>query len=554
MNLALDLILRSTALLATGLAISWVCRGASAAVRHRVLTVTVVAALLLPLASLVAPRWTLPWLPASAATAPVLATAPQAAPAVSTETAFTLDTSAPSPARRISPDRLVGAIWLTGSLLVIFPLLLGLVRLRRISRDSAATAGAWSHDARRIAVSMGLARDVRTLSGTRADLLVAWGWRRPTILVPHTAVAWSAERRQVVLAHELAHLVRGDWAAQLGADVVRALYWFNPLAWALDRQLRVESECACDDHVLRQGVSATDYASHLVGIAHELNVHRRQSLPAPAMARPTSLEGRVRAMLTTSRDRRPVTRLATTAIALAFTLFTLAAAGAQPALVPVSGTVVDPTGRVLPNVLVALSDPATASRFEVRTSQSGQYQFASVLPADYILELTLLGFQPATARLHVAAATTHNHAMQVGTLQETIRVTGPSASAPAADVAAQRASAGERFAAHAVRGTEPCRASGPPPVGGNILPPWKLVHVTATYPEDLRASGVGGTVTLTAVIGVDGAVRDIADVKGPHAALEAAAVDAVRDWQFSATYLNCEPIEVRMTVTTNFVP
>jgi hypothetical protein len=48
-------------------------------------------------------------------------------------------------------------------------------------------------------------------------------------------------------------------------------------------------------------------------------------------------------------------------------------------------------------------------------------------------------------------------------------------------------------------------------------------------------------------------VRDIQNVQGPHPELSAAAEDAVRQWQFSTTLLNCEPIEVRMTVTTNFV-
>lgn len=86
------------------------------------------------------------------------------------------------------------------------------------------------------------------------------------------------------------------------------------------------------------------------------------------------------------------------------------------------------------------------------------------------------------------------------------------------------------------------------------MPPRKLVDVRPVYPPEVLAAGTGGIVTLTAVIGTDGAVQEITDAHGPDSALEIAAADAVRGWQFSQTFLNCEPIEVLMTVTTNFVP
>jgi protein TonB len=57
---------------------------------------------------------------------------------------------------------------------------------------------------------------------------------------------------------------------------------------------------------------------------------------------------------------------------------------------------------------------------------------------------------------------------------------------------------------------------------------------------------------MEAVIGTDGAVQEVRTVKGPHPDLEAAAVEAVRQWQFTTTLLNCDPIEVTMHVTVNF--
>ena len=72
------------------------------------------------------------------------------------------------------------------------------------------------------------------------------------------------------------------------------------------------------------------------------------------------------------------------------------------------------------------------------------------------------------------------------------------------------------------------------------------------YPASLKAAGVAGTVTMDAVIGTDGLVRELRNIRGPDPELEAAAADAVRQWRFSTTLLNCEPVEVEMHVTTNF--
>ena len=72
------------------------------------------------------------------------------------------------------------------------------------------------------------------------------------------------------------------------------------------------------------------------------------------------------------------------------------------------------------------------------------------------------------------------------------------------------------------------------------------------YPAHLRSAAVVGTVTMKATIDVEGRVRDVSDVVASHPDLESPAVDAVRGWEFTTTLLNCQPIEVEMTVTVNF--
>lgn len=113
-----------------------------------------------------------------------------------------------------------------------------------------------------------------------------------------------------MLGHELAHVRRADWLVQMAAEMVRSLYWFNPLLWNACKRLREESERACDDAVLNLGVDGSAYATQLVDLARTFTRRRRSMfppLPAPAIARPSSLEKRIRAMLSIDLNRRPIT-------------------------------------------------------------------------------------------------------------------------------------------------------------------------------------------------------------------------------------------------------
>ena len=93
--------------------------------------------------------------------------------------------------------------------------------------------------------------------------------------------------------------------------------------------------------------------------------------------------------------------------------------------------------------------------------------------------------------------------------------------------------------------------SAPVRVGGDIKEPRKIRDVKPVYPELARASAVQGIVILEVVVTYDGTVRE-AKVLRSVALLDDAAVEAVRQWQFTPTFLNNQPVEVVMTVTVNF--
>jgi periplasmic protein TonB len=88
-------------------------------------------------------------------------------------------------------------------------------------------------------------------------------------------------------------------------------------------------------------------------------------------------------------------------------------------------------------------------------------------------------------------------------------------------------------------------------VGGDIQAPKKIRTVAPVYPEDAKAAGVQGVVMLEAVIGTNGSVIEI-EVRRSVPMLDDAAIEAVRQWEYTPTLLNGEPVELLMTVTINF--
>jgi protein TonB len=88
-------------------------------------------------------------------------------------------------------------------------------------------------------------------------------------------------------------------------------------------------------------------------------------------------------------------------------------------------------------------------------------------------------------------------------------------------------------------------------VGGIVKAPAKVHDMTPVYPSIAQAARVQGLVIIQATIGVDGVVID-ASVLRSVPLLDQAALDAVRQWRYTPTRLNDEPVAVVMTVTVNF--
>ena len=105
-------------------------------------------------------------------------------------------------------------------------------------------------------------------------------------------------------------------------------------------------------------------------------------------------------------------------------------------------------------------------------------------------------------------------------------------------------------AAPTVQGRPPA-LNGPVRVGGNIQPPAKIKDVRPHYPPEAQQARIQGVVIVEVLIDENGKVKD-ARVLRSIPMLDAAAVDAVRQWEFTPTLLNGQGVQVIMTATVQF--
>jgi TonB family protein len=90
-------------------------------------------------------------------------------------------------------------------------------------------------------------------------------------------------------------------------------------------------------------------------------------------------------------------------------------------------------------------------------------------------------------------------------------------------------------------------------VGSNVLES-KLVHkVDPVYPDAAKVARISGVVILQVTVGVEGNVLEAQVLRG-HPLLTQAALEAVRQWRYSPTVLNGEPVPVTATVSLRFHP
>ena len=291
--------IKATAILALGLGALRLLRQSRAALRHLLLLAVFGTVLALPIAALVLPVFAIPVPDQVALTVPSIVFEAQADVAVTPLAEAPVTRSATGSSESVSVTQLVLIVEGLGATLALMPLIAGLWQTRRLR----AAARHWSRGQKRIERLVRAAQIRRHVEVLVHDGLpgpVTCGVWRPALLFPADAKHWDDKDFERAAIHELEHVRRHDWATDCFARAVCALYWFHPLAWMTWRQLRLESERAADDAVVRER-EATAYADLLVTFAQRLAAGPHNYVIA--MANRRDLPIRIRALLDESRPR-----------------------------------------------------------------------------------------------------------------------------------------------------------------------------------------------------------------------------------------------------------
>jgi hypothetical protein len=158
-------------------------------------------------------------------------------------------------------------------------------------------------------------RKVSLAISEKLTVPAAIGFFRPMIVLPKwTLGELSTAALNSVLIHELAHLQRRDDWTNLAQKVVRALLFFHPAVWWVERQLSLEREMACDDVVLSRTSNPRAYAECLVTVAERSFMRRGLALAQAAVSKMRQTTLRVSQIL--DGDRSAATRAWKPALAL----------------------------------------------------------------------------------------------------------------------------------------------------------------------------------------------------------------------------------------------
>ena len=361
----LDVLVKSTLVLGVAALFGVASRGrATASVRHAIWVAALAGAILGPLLGAWLPAIRVPLLPAElralplhdttghvaspaggtfgrdfAARWPGVREAPASAahPAAPTALREAPAVATPSDSRALArqvrdavASSSLAVIWAVGAILVLIRLVASRMAVGRLTRSRVPGRKPWLGLARRLARMMRVPRRLRFLRSDRVSMPLACGVWRPAVVLPVEADDWHDARIRAVLLHELAHVRRRDCLTQLLVDAAVALLWFHPLAWMARRAVRRERERACDDLVLVSGTDAPEYAMHLLDVARAAQGQPSGLVMSGgvAMARASELEGRLMAILDTTRARHALTARALATV----TLVTLAVVAPMSAL------------------------------------------------------------------------------------------------------------------------------------------------------------------------------------------------------------------------------
>jgi uncharacterized protein (TIGR03435 family) len=252
--------------------------------RHAVWTAVLIGMMVLPLVSVFAPQWKLPLLPKK----------PETVAQIQVQQSDDF-TEAESSSVRLNSvataqSQAVRSAWPAPGTMLLWCYLAGVLAM------AAWRLTGWMMLVRVISRSKPLSlRKLRKLRES-ADILtpVTVGVLRPSVILPAGWLSWNTNTKRAVLAHEFAHIRRGDRWISFLTRLAKCVYWFHPLAWWVSRQIADLAELSCDAVVLEKNGDPGGYSRILLGFAETVSAAGyRAALPGLAIASRSGMGHRI---------------------------------------------------------------------------------------------------------------------------------------------------------------------------------------------------------------------------------------------------------------------
>jgi beta-lactamase regulating signal transducer with metallopeptidase domain len=174
------------------------------------------------------------------------------------------------------------AVAVTGAALGLLRLLFGLWTIRRgWRRSTPVEEPGLLRLVEELRAALGVAAAVAVREAADLTTAATIGWLRPVLLLPPDWRGWTGAQRRAVLAHELAHVRRGDFAAWLLARLTVAMYFWHPLVRMLAGWLHLQQELAADADAAPLAGGRPAYLRALAELALRAD-GRARGWPAPA--------------------------------------------------------------------------------------------------------------------------------------------------------------------------------------------------------------------------------------------------------------------------------
>ena len=190
-------------------------------------------------------------------------------------------------------------LWVLVTFGLIIRILLGLWRIRQLKSSAYATEYQYQDLCHRLCDQLDVNQTVTLRISDQIDTPISFGWRCPYILIPKTT---TLDQFELIAIHELTHIRRLDWPANLITQIIGAFFFFHPFFHLAIQRLAEMRERICDDSVIQVTDHRADYAQCLLDMTNSGN--RQIPLALGLNPHKSKIQDRIKSIIEIDRENR----------------------------------------------------------------------------------------------------------------------------------------------------------------------------------------------------------------------------------------------------------